>query len=301
MRVTIFSTCVGVWALGFGALVGVQAAAGVTPAPDDPPSAQAKSKAVEAELAKLQGTWQLLSAETDGKPLPEEQAKKIRVKIEGDHHTVTFDDKVVAEKVQFAVDPTATPKSTEDTLVNEPYRGQKIRGIYRLDGDQLTSCVGVIDAPGPTEFTAKPGSGQTLRRFVRVKDTAVDPDSASGKEYRAFAGTWRFDSIQFDGHDLPADAFKTFRLICKGRDFTSITGEGTDHGTFSMDVAKSPKTIDVSFTEGPNKGQTWRGIYVLDGDTYKVCMSMPGEDRPLAFESKPDSGRMLEVLKREKP
>ena len=301
MRIAVFSTCIGVWALGLAPLAGLQAASDGTPASGDPPSAPVESKAAAAELAKLRGTWQLLSAETEGKPMPEEQAKKIRVTIEGNHHTVTFDDKVVAEKVQFAVDPTTTPKSIEDTLVQEPYRGKKIRGIYRLEGDILTSCVGAIDAPRPTEFTSKPGSGQTLRRFVRVKETAIAPDGASDKEYQAFEGTWRFDSIQFDGHDLPAEAFKTYRLICKGRDFTSITGEGTDRGTFSVDVAKSPKTIDVSFTEGPSKGQTWRGIYVLKDDTYKVCMSIAGADRPEAFESKPESGRIVEVLKREKP
>src|SRR4029077_11916499 len=132
-----------------------------------------------------------------------------------------------------------TPKSTEDTLADELRHGKKIRGIYQLEGDKLTSCVGAIDSPRPTEFSSKPGSGQTLRRFARVKDTAIAPDRASGKEYQAFEGNWRFDSIQVDGHDLPADSFKTYRLICKGRDFTAIADEGTDRGTFSVDVEKS--------------------------------------------------------------
>lgn len=41
-----------------------------------------------AELAKFQGTWQLISAETDGKKAPAERVKKIRVVIKGDRHTL---------------------------------------------------------------------------------------------------------------------------------------------------------------------------------------------------------------------
>jgi uncharacterized protein (TIGR03067 family) len=29
--------------------------------------------------------------------------------------------------------------------------------------------------------------------------------------------------------------------------------------------------IDVTFKEGPEKGKTRRGIYVLEGDTHKIC------------------------------
>jgi len=88
---------------------------------------------------------------------------------------------VVAAQVPFTVDPTTMPKSTEDTLVQARYTGKKIRGIHRLEGDKLTSCVGAIDAPRPTEFASKPGSGQTLRRFLRVKNAAAPHDDASAK------------------------------------------------------------------------------------------------------------------------
>src|SRR3954447_17899147 len=47
-----------------------------------------KDEAVKQELAKVQGTWQLVSAETDGKTAPDEQVKKTRVVIEGGKHTV---------------------------------------------------------------------------------------------------------------------------------------------------------------------------------------------------------------------
>src|SRR5947209_4641319 len=64
-------------------------------------AADSKEDAVKKELARLQGTWQLVSAETDGKKLPEEQAAKVRVVIKDSKHTVYFGDQTVAKEVAF--------------------------------------------------------------------------------------------------------------------------------------------------------------------------------------------------------
>jgi uncharacterized protein (TIGR03067 family) len=116
-------------------------------------------------MARLEGTWQLASAEADGKRLPDEQAKQIRVVIQGGRHTVYFGDRAVAESVPFKIDPGKRPKQVEDTLKD----GRKVRGIYGLDGDALRLCVAAPDKERPTEFTGKAGSGSTLRVFKRVK------------------------------------------------------------------------------------------------------------------------------------
>jgi uncharacterized protein (TIGR03067 family) len=283
--------------VGCGLLLGLRAQAGDPARSGDDAPGTGRNKAIATELEKLRGTWQLLSAESDGKKTPDEQVKQIRVIIDGDHHTVMFGQKAVVHKVRFTLDPTTDPKSIEDQLDQEPYKGKKIRGIYRLEGDRLMSCVGPIDGPRPTEFIAKPGSGWTLRRFRRVEPAPV----ADAGDYRAFEGTWRFISLRIGGKDVPAAAFKDARLICKGRDFTYIDVEGPSHGTFSLGQNQSPKTIETVFTDGPNKGQTLIGIYELEGDTYRVCMSLSGKDRPKEFDSKSGSGHVYEVLRREKP
>ena len=38
-------------------------------------------------------------------------------------------------------------------------------------------------------------------------------------------------------------------------------------GTQKLDPSKSPKTLDVTVTEGLNKGAVMLGIYELGGDT----------------------------------
>jgi uncharacterized protein (TIGR03067 family) len=306
MKPNALKTWVGVLrTLGCGLILALETQVSAAMIPGSAEPEKDKSQAVAAELAKLQGTWQLVSSETNGKKLPEEQVKQFRVKIEKDRHTVTFGDQVVAHEVKFTVDPTTQPKGTEDTLEDEPNRGKKIRGIYLLEGDSLTSCVGAIDAPRPTEFSSKPGSGQSLRRFTRVKTVATakpgDAEEANAQEYRAFEGTWRFVAMQVGGKDLPAEQFKTSRLIFKGHDFTAINHAGTTRGTFSVDTTKSPKAMDVTITDGSAKGAIFRNIYELKGDTYKLCGSMTsGKDRAKEFDSKPGSGYMVQVLEREK-
>jgi uncharacterized protein (TIGR03067 family) len=118
-----------------------------------------------AEAKRLEGAWQLVSAVKDGKETPADVVKKIRVTIKNGKHTVHFGDDVLAKEISFSIDPTKNPKQTTDTLPD----GKEIKGIYKLDGDTLTSCVAEPGKERPTEFAAKPGSGHTLRVFQRVK------------------------------------------------------------------------------------------------------------------------------------
>src|SRR5438876_6959080 len=80
-------------------------------------------------------------------------------------------------------------------------------------------------------------------------------DDAAKKEIERFRGTWKFESIELEGQAAPPENFKDVRLIIDGEKFT-MNGLGTHGGTFKVDVSKKPKSIDVTFTEGPDKGKT---------------------------------------------
>jgi uncharacterized protein (TIGR03067 family) len=70
-----------------------------------------------------------------------------------------------------------------------------------------------------------------------------------------------------------------------------------------MDATTSPAAIDFQHTGGTVKGRMWKGIYVLDGETLRICDNAPDPDkpRPAAFEAKAGSGHIFIAFKRAKP
>lgn len=130
--------------------------------------------------------------------------------------------------------------------------------------------------------------------------TAEPGTNALKQELDKFGGTWRFESLEIEGTKMPVEPMKNARLTCDGDRFTYVENAQESKGTFKVDPAKSPKTIEITFTAGPNKGDRLSGIYEVEGDTYRVCLAMPGKTPPTEFASKPGSGHVLEVLKRER-
>ena len=69
--------------------------------------------------------------------------------------------------------------------------------------------------------------------------------------------------------------------------------------TFQIDPVRRPKTIDMSYTDGPDKGKTDHGIYSLEGNLLRLCMNQEsGGERPKQFASRPGTTFNLMVLKR---
>jgi uncharacterized protein (TIGR03067 family) len=130
---------------------------------------------------------------------------------------------------------------------------------------------------------------------------AGDADDEVKKELARFEGTWRWVLIETEKMKIPEDEISGPRMKLMGDKFTvNESADATFSGTFKVDPSKKPKTIDVTFTDGPDKGKTLLGIYELEGDTYKVCVDPEGKNRPTEFKIKPGSGHVLQVLKREK-
>src|SRR3954471_10471066 len=127
----------------------------------------------------------------------------------------------------------------------------------------------------------------------------IGADEPNKEDRGRLQGTWTMASVVLDGMAVPEEYARTGRLDVKGDNYRVTLGV-TVVSTFKLDSARKPREIDFTFTDGPQKGQTVRGIYEFDGETYRMCRGLrPEVERPGQFASPPDSGLMLVVWKRE--
>jgi uncharacterized protein (TIGR03067 family) len=68
---------------------------------------------------------------------------------------------------RIELDPSRDPKAIDVIPDGGKDRGERVLGIYKLEGDRLTICMAAPGKPRPKEFKADKGSGCTLRTFVR--------------------------------------------------------------------------------------------------------------------------------------
>lgn len=102
-------------------------------------------------------------------------------------------------------------------------------------------------------------------------------DEAQKKEKAAIAGKWKIVSFETpDGNkDDLADA--TLEFDKDGKNMTFMKGDETKKGTFKLNPAGKPKEIDVM---PENENKTFEGIYQLDKDSLKICLSVGNDGRP---------------------
>ena len=120
----------------------------------------------------------------------------------------------------------------------------------------------------------------------KVKEDARDDDA------KKMQGNWAMTAMEQNGKEAPLPP----RGQTDPQNRSRQDGSPDDKpGTFKLGTDKKLKTIDFIGLDG----KTIKGIYELDGDTLRICLSMPSStDRPTDLSSKGD--RMLVKLKRKK-
>jgi uncharacterized protein (TIGR03067 family) len=126
-------------------------------------------------------------------------------------------------------------------------------------------------------------------------------DEAAKKDLERMQGDWAADSYVQDGVEVPRDDAQSLFRTVKGNGYTVFRfNKAIGKGTFTLDATKRPRAIDARPAAGKGEAPPILGIYELDGDTLKLCFAMPGKERPAAFTSRPGSGHVLTVWRREK-
>ncbi len=127
-------------------------------------------------------------------------------------------------------------------------------------------------------------------------------EEAIKKDRQLYEGTWQVTSLTVNGNKRPEGDAQKIRVInqADGIGLLELDGKVVGKATFTIDPTKKPKTIDLTFTEVNNKGQTYHGIYEVGKDTRKICYPPLGQKRPTKFSSTPENGHILAVFKRVK-
>jgi uncharacterized protein (TIGR03067 family) len=141
----------------------------------------------------------------------------------------------------------------------------------------------------------------TLVAVLTVALVGLDATADDAKDdIKALQGTWDLIYFERDGEEVKLQ--NDTKAINTGDWFVVKRGDQViAAGTMKVDPSKKPKASEATYTEGPDKGKTFKGIYQFDGDTVKFCRAgSPNDERPTEFKTKPDSGQFVAVYKRAK-
>jgi uncharacterized protein (TIGR03067 family) len=130
-----------------------------------------RDKASQSDKDKLQGTWQMVSAERMGGPLPGFKEQKIL--IEGDMLTFKQGDEVLFNG-KIALDPSKQPKTLDMALTEDAqghHQGEVSQGIYEVEGDTFKWCNASPGEPDrPKEFSTNKEENHMLLVLKRDKN-----------------------------------------------------------------------------------------------------------------------------------
>ncbi|MDB5340822.1 MAG: hypothetical protein JWN70_6441 [Planctomycetaceae bacterium] len=128
------------------------------------------SENAKQDLKQLEGTWNLVSAQRDGKATPADEVKKTRISFRGNQFE--FPDAAdigTSQKGTLQLDPSKKPKWMDSTATTDAGKGSVSLGLYEISGDDYKVCFAPPGKPRPQEFVSKPGSGAILQIWKRAK------------------------------------------------------------------------------------------------------------------------------------
>jgi uncharacterized protein (TIGR03067 family) len=145
-----------------------------------------------------------------------------------------------------------------------------------------------------------PGVAATLLVVV-----AQAQDEKAEKELKKLEGSWVLVSGEVDGKEVAKEHVQKSKLTRSGKEVTieapHLSKEPMKNKTARVDPTKTPKEMDAVRVVGPNAGKAILIIYELgEDDSVKICFDPSGKERPKEFKTKPGSGHVLHLWKREK-
>jgi uncharacterized protein (TIGR03067 family) len=115
-----------------------------------------KETKLQQEETLHQGVWQVTSFTRNGKETAKQTVDSIERMVDGKH--------VVWKR---ELNPEINPKTLDVSPDGGTMKGEKLLGIYKLEGDILTICMAPKGKDRPAKFEAIPGTDDTLMVFKK--------------------------------------------------------------------------------------------------------------------------------------
>ena len=268
-------------------------------------------------LRSLEGSWAFNDLEIEGQPMPASALSDSRLLIDGDRFRMESPE--ATYEGLFDIDIERTPHTIDIDFVEGPEAGQRCEGIFELDGDRLTFCLGLTGSTRPLAFATSPGSGHALEHLTRADRARpagvdggtpappdpppppADPLSFTGEITPTLArlqGDWTPTSLVSSGQALAPAMLAYGSRTMTGADTKVVFGGQTMvHAKVRVDESTSPLQIDYYNLSG-TKGSISLGLLQWIGDEVQFCMGAPGAPRPTDFSCEKGSGRTLSQWRR---
>ena len=134
-----------------------------------------------------------------------------------------------------------------------------------------------------------------LALFALLPSLATAEDE-SEKDLKKMAGDWVAVSMQLNGKKQPEATIKAIRLTITGDKYNTVVGEEKDEGTLKIDATKTPKEMDITTSQGENKGKVILCIYELKGNELKVSYAFNGTPRATDFKPGEDGKSVIMLI-----
>ncbi len=126
----------------------------LVPERDAPPTA-------EAELMRLQGSWQVIAMQDRGEKVAEVVARAIELVIQKDSAVLQTGGEI-GGAFQLRLDPTGEPRKVDLTSTRDEDAGTRYAGIYRVEGDRLQIALNEPGRHRPRGFMDRELAGMTV-------------------------------------------------------------------------------------------------------------------------------------------
>lgn len=122
--------------------------------------------------------------------------------------------------------------------------------------------------------------------------------TAQDKLLKELEGTYKVTALEKGGKAADKQKAESLKIVIKGDDLViSVEGE-EKKAKIKVDGTKTPATIDITPSDGPEKGKTFPGIVKLDKGEVTIAFTEKG-DRPKDFKSEGET-LLLKMKKDEK-